>query len=297
MISRRSFIKQTAAAAGSTLLLPGLTGMCAESTLVGVQLYSVRDEMKADPMGTLQKVASMGYKHVEHANYVNRKFYGFEAKEFRKRLDDLGLSMPSGHTVMTAKHYDAVNGDFTDAWKQTVDDAAILGQKYVISPWLEESQRKSADDLKAYMEIFNRCGELCRKSGMRFGYHNHAFEFSEKFGDQTVYDIMLTHTDPELVIHQLDIGNLYEGGATAMSVAVKYPGRFASLHVKDEIVVNGKHESTILGKGIVDVKSVIDFCKSKGSIHFIVEQEAYQEKTPLACIEEDLAQMKQWGYF
>ena len=102
--------------------------------LTGVQLYSIRDDMKANPMGTLEALAKMGYKHVEHANYINRKFYGWSAKEFRKILDDLGMKMPSGHTVMTAKHWDAGKKDFTDDWKYTVEDAAVCGQQFVISP-------------------------------------------------------------------------------------------------------------------------------------------------------------------
>ena len=69
-------------------------------TLTGVQLYSVRDDMKKDPLGTLKQLAEMGYRHVEHASYTGRKFYGYSASEFKKILADLGLSMPSGHTVM-----------------------------------------------------------------------------------------------------------------------------------------------------------------------------------------------------
>ncbi len=283
-------------ASGAAFLSQQAFGIHAKPTLVGVQLYSVRDEMKADPLGTLKAVAKMGYKNVEHANYVDRKFYGYRAQEFRKILNDLGLKMPSGHTVMTANHYDADKKDFTDAWKYTVEDAAVLGQQFVISPWLDESLRKNADDLKGYMEVFNKSGALCKKSGMKFGYHNHAFEFSQKFGDETVYDIILKNTDPDLVIHQLDIGNLYEGGATALEVVKKYPGRFTSIHVKDEIVANGKHESTILGTGIVPVKEVIDLCKSAGSLHFIVEQESYQGKLPIDSIKADLEQMAKWGY-
>ena len=95
--------------------------------------------------------------------------------------------------------------------------------------------RKTADDLKRYMEVFNKSGELCKKSGMKFGYHNHAFEFSEKLDGKTVYDIMLQNTDPDLVIQQLDIGNLYNGGAKAIDIVRQYPGRFQSMHVKDEI--------------------------------------------------------------
>jgi sugar phosphate isomerase/epimerase len=150
------------------------------------------------------------------------------------------------------------------------------------------------------MDIFNKSGELCKKSGMKFGYHNHDFEFSEKVDGKTVYDVIMENTDPSLVMQQLDIGNLYNGGAKAIDIVRQYPGRFESMHVKDEILAAGgheKYESTILGAGIVNTKEVIDLGrKSGGTIHFIIEQESYQGKTPLACMKEDLEIMKKWGY-
>jgi sugar phosphate isomerase/epimerase len=299
-ISRRTFIRNSAfTIAGSTLLSNKLLAMAPKGELTGVQLYSIRDEMKANPLATLQELAKMGYKHVEHANYVNRKFYGWSAKEFRKLLDDLGMTMPSGHTVMTSQHWDAAKKDFTDAWKYTVEDAAICGQKFVISPWLEDSKRKNYDDMKGMMELFNKSGELCNKSGMKFGYHNHDFEFSETLNGRTIFDIILGETDGKLVIQQLDIGNMINGGAKALDIMKKYPGRFESMHVKDEIAASGGHEkfeSTILGKGVVPVKEVIDLGRKWGTKHFIIEQESYQGKTPLEWVKEDLAIMKKWGY-
>jgi sugar phosphate isomerase/epimerase len=111
---------------------------------------------------------------------------------------------------------------------------------------------------------------------------------------------MLKNTDPNLVMQQLDTGNLYNGGAKAIDIVKAYPGRFKSMHVKDEILSAGgheKYESTILGAGIVDLKNVIDLGrKSGGTKHFIIEQEAYQGKKPIDCVREDLAIMKKWGY-
>ena len=300
-ISRRKFIKQTGLTlAATTFATRSLFAAKAGDELVGLQLYSIREEMKKDPLGSLKQLSAMGYKHLEHASYNDRKFYGYGAKEFRKILDDLGLKMPSGHTVLGQKHWDNSKNDFTDLWKHTVEDAAVLGQQYVISPSLDKEYRKTSDDLKRFMDVFNKSGELCKKSGMKFGYHNHAFEFSEKLDGNTVYDIMLQTTDPALVVQQLDIGNLYNGGAKAIDIVTKYPGRFESMHVKDEITStegNEKYESTILGVGIVNVKEVIDLGrKSGGTKHFIIEQESYQGKTPIACMKENLAVMKKWGY-
>ena len=267
----------------------------AKGELVGVQLYSVRDDMKKDPLATLKALSSFGYKHVEHASYNDRKFYGWTAKEFKKVLNDLGLKMPSGHTVLGKQHWDESKKDFTDAWKYTVEDAAVLGQQFVISPSMHNDYRKSADSLKTLMDIFNKSGELCKKSGMKFGYHNHDFEFAEKLDGVSVYEIILKNTDPNLVIQQLDIGNLYNGGATADAIMKAWPGRFASMHVKDEVAATGG-ESTILGTGIVPVKECVDMGRKTGTIHFIIEQEAYQDKTPLEAVKQDLAIMKKWGY-
>jgi len=287
------------AVAASALFSKDLFAGNKSTQLTGVQLYSVRDDMKKDPLATLKQLANMGYKHVEHANYIDRKFYGYAAKDFKKVLDDLGLKMPSGHTVMGKQHWDDSKKEFTDAWKYTVEDAAIVGQMYVISPWLDEALRKNIDDLKHFLEVFNKSGELCKKSGMMFGYHNHDFEFSEKFGSVIMYDIILRNTDPGLVVHQLDIGNLYNGGGNALEVVKQWPGRFQSMHVKDEIKAtsgNERFESTKLGSGIVPVKEVIDTGRKSGTIHFIIEQESYQGKAPLDSVKEDLLIMKKWGY-
>ncbi|MFZ9686386.1 MAG: sugar phosphate isomerase/epimerase family protein [Chitinophagaceae bacterium] len=299
--SRRIFIRNTAlAAAGSTLFSNTLFAEnVKKGQLTGIQLYSIRAEMSKDPLNTLKALAGMGYKHVEHANYVNRKFYGWTAAEFKKVLDDLGMKMPSGHTVLSSKHWDDSKKDFTDAWKYTVEDAATVGQMFVISPSMETTTRRDANALRAFMNVFNKSGELCNKYGMKFGYHNHDFEFSEKLEGKTLYDIILGETDPKLVMQQLDIGNMINGGAKALDIMQKYPGRFESMHVKDEVLSNSgheKYESTILGVGIVPVKEIIDLGKKWGTKHFIIEQESYQGKQPLDCMKEDLAIMKKWGY-
>ncbi len=303
--SRRSFLRNSAMGLGALAFAsPALQALAAVKykKLVGVQLYSVRDDMRKDPQATLNALAEMGYKYVEHANYIGRKFYGWEAKEFKKRLDDLGMKMPSGHTVMGKLHWDDAKNDFTDLWKYTVEDAAIMGQELVISPSIDMGIRKDKNLLLKYMDIFNKSGELCQKSGMRFGYHNHDFEFSEKLEGELLYDIMLNNTDPTLVAQQLDIGNMINGGGIPAEVMKKFPGRFVSMHVKDEVPAKSGHEhfeSTVLGKGSgqIDVQALVKLGdKEGGTKHFIIEQEAYQGLQPLDCMKENIAIMRGWGY-
>lgn len=301
--SRRSFLQKTAlVVVGSSLFSRQLFAAAAPKTLTGVQLYSIRDEMKKDPLGTLKALADMGYQYVEHANYINRKFYGYSAKEFKKILKDLGMQMPSGHTVMGRDHWNADKKEFSDSWKYTVEDAAIAGQELVISPWLDAELRKTYDGMLRYMEVFNKSGELCKKSGMRFGYHNHNFEFTQELNGKKVYDIILDNTDPSLVTQQLDMGNLYGTGADAYEIVKKHPGRFVSMHVKDEVkaeksILGEGYESTILGAGVANTKAITDLGKKMGgTLHFIIEQESYQGKSPLECVKEDLRIMKSWGY-
>lgn len=299
--SRRTFLKAGALAVTATALLKRQVFASEKNRIVGLQLYSVRDAMAKDPLETLEKVASMGYVFLEHANYVDRKFYGYAAREFKKILDDLGLKMVSGHTTLGPQHWDAVKNEFTDDWKYTLEDAAILEQKYVISPWMDVSMRDSYDTLTRYLDVFNNCGALCMKSGMKFGYHNHDFEFAQRLNNQKVFDIMMNRIDPRMVVIQLDTGNMYNGGAKAMDVINQYPGRFENLHIKDEIKTGAegseRYESCILGEGVINCREAVALAtKIGGTSCYIIEQEAYQGKDPLDCIREDLAVMKKWGY-
>ncbi len=272
------------------------------NTILAIQLYTVREDMRKDPSGTLKQLSDMGYNYVEHANYHDRKFYGYAPADFKKLLSDFGMEMPSGHVVMLPKDYDFAKNQFADSWNYTVEDAATAGQKFLVSPWLDDSKRKNMKDFKEYMDIFNKSGELCKKSGMKFGYHNHDFEFNTKIDGELLYDLILNNTDPALVAQQLDMGNLYNGGFKAIEVAKKYPGRFEMMHVKDEIlakkIIEGeKYESTILGQGIVGTKEVCDIGRTTGGTkYFIIEQESYQGLTPLDCSKQDYAIMKKWGY-
>ena len=303
-VSRRIFIKKNSIAIAGIAMLPGfiLDDRKAPGIVTGIQLYTVRDDMKKDPVGTLKQLAKMGYKYVEHAGYEDRKFYGYEIPAFKKLLTDTGLKMPSGHSFLGAKAWDKSANDFTDEWKNTIEDAAAVGMKYIISPGVDESLCTNMDDFKWYMDLFNKNGNLCKKTGITFAYHNESYEFNHKLDGQIIYDLLLHSTDPSIVYQQIDIGNMYEPGGRAMDYLKKYPGRFLLMHVKDEIKLpkplpDGQvYESALLGKGVVGVKNIIDNARKSGTKYFIIEQESYQDKTPLQCADEDLKMMKKWGF-
>ena len=165
----------------------------------------------------------MGYKVVEHAGYSNGKFYGFEPKEFKKILEDLGLKMHSGHVDFGMKEWDASKKDFTDTWKQTVEDAAFMGQDFVITPELDENAQKDYDELMKVLDLWNKCGELCQKQGMKFGYHD---DFNENavLHDMKLYDIIMKNSNPKFTIQQFDIANLYNAAGTdPKEIISKYP--------------------------------------------------------------------------
>ncbi len=152
-----------------------------------------------------------------------------------------------------------------------------------------------------YMEVFNKSGELCKKYGMKFGYHNHDFEISQRLNGHKLYDILLNNTDPSLVTQQIDIGNMYGAGGRAIEIIKKYPGRFELMHVKDEVKSEkgemGGYESAVLGTGVVGVKEVLETAiKIGGTKHLTVEQESYQGMDPIDSIKEDYLVMQKWGY-
>lgn len=284
---------------GALILPRSVFAASSEKEVVGLQLYSVRDDMKNDPKGSLKKLADMGYSVVEHAGYSDGKFYGFVPSEFKKILEDLSLKMYSGHVDFGMQMWDDSKKDFTDAWKQTVEDAAFMGQKFVITPELAENAQKDYDILMKVLDLWNKSGELCQKYGMKFGYHD---DFNENaiLHNMKLYDIIMKNSDPKLTIQQFDIANLYNAaGTNPMDVIKEYPGRFVSLHVKDvlkEKNKNNSHDSTILGKGVLDVKDVVALAVKNGSWLLIIEQEAYQNESPMDCVKDDLTAMKKWGY-
>lgn len=272
IISRKEFLKTSALA----LALPALSNVnlfAKPLKKVGLQLYTLRNELGKDLEGTLKKVADIGYKEVETFGYGGGKFFGKTPGEFRALLNSLGLTSPSGHYMPNNLKKD---------WNVAVEHAAEIGQKFMMCAFLFPQDRKTLDDYKKLCDTLNTAGEVCKKAGIQFGYHNHDFEFQTMDG-QVPYQVMLKGTDPKLVKMELDLYWAIYAGQDPIELFKQNPGRFPLVHLKD-IAKTEKREFAEVGTGSVDFQRILDAHKIAGIQHYFVEQDAVVKGTPLEAI-------------
>lgn len=249
-----------------------------EKKEIYLQLYSVRDDIKADYEGTIAKVAEIGYTGVELAGYADGLFYGLTPAEFKKSIEDVGMEVLSSHIARPLADNPAeTNWDEAWTWWDTAIQAhKEAGMKYIVFPWMKTPATLA--ELQAYCDYYNQIGEKCNAAGLRFGYHNHNFEFQEIEGE-LMYDYMLNHTDPAKVFFQMDVYWLGEGGKNPVDYFNSYPGRFELLHIKDELELGRS--------GKVDFENIYNNAETSGAKYMIVEVERYTEGlTPLESIKE-----------
>lgn len=270
-LDRRTFISTLTAAA---VCAPRLTWAAESNKIdkVGIQLYTVRDDMKRDFDGTIAKVASIGYKEVEFAGYFDHT-----PQQVRATLDKNGLTAPSVHV-----DYKSLA---VDKFPQVIADSKVIGHEYIVMPWIDDEVRKDPDGWKRSAEIFNRCGEACKKAGLQFAYHNHHFEFVQVHG-KYAYDILLEETDPKLVQFEMDLCWMTIARQDPMKYFAKYPGRFPLVHVKDVKSVPPEvmpgvpvdfekvfPQMTSVGDGFIDWKKIFVHSKEAGIKHYFVEND------------------------
>ncbi|HCL84651.1 MAG TPA: xylose isomerase [Chitinophagaceae bacterium] len=273
MTSRRVFIKSASALSAAVFVKGPLTAF-KTPPVIGLQLYTVRDSMGKDPLGTLKKVAQVGYNSVESATYTgSEKFYGMDAATFKKVLADNGLKPNSGHYRLGEEtdHGAAVNGTLLHDWQRAVDDAAAVGLKYMVCAYLSEPERGNLDHYKQLADIFNKAGETCKKSGMQFCYHNHNFEFAAQDGIFP-YDVLLEKSDKDLVKMELDLYWVKKAGQDPLVMFQKHPGRFPLWHVKDMSKAADQAFAEV-GSGIIDFKTIFQHKAQSGMKYFFVEQD------------------------
>jgi sugar phosphate isomerase/epimerase len=262
---RREFLKTSAFATAGVLSLPTFLAAGKKGKAIGLQLYSLRDTIPNDPKGILQKVASFGYKELEAYSYNNGKIFGMAYSEFASYAKSLGMKIVSGHYGL-----DQIQGD---TWQKAVADAKGAGMEYMVVPYIQDKDRTSIDDYKKIIENLNKAGEVCNKNGIRFGYHNHAFEF-ETIDGQIPFDLMLKDLDPKKVSMEMDIFWVVNAGHDPIKYFEKYPGRFEQWHVKD-MDKSDRNRNADVGTGTIDYKPIFAKAKLSGMKHFYVEQESY----------------------
>jgi len=257
-IERREFVK-TLATAGVAIAVPHArrtTHDARRLDKVGIQLYTVRDQMKADFEGTLAHVAEIGYKEVEFAGYFDHT-----PADVRAILDRHGLSAPSTHIAL---------GEI-DAWKASLDTAKAIGHEYIVVPWIPQEKRLTLDGWKNVAGVFNRAAQLAHDAGLQFAYHNHDFEFPKLEG-QVPYDVLLQNTDPKLVQLEIDLYWLTKGGQDPLSYFSRWPGRIPLVHVKDSAGAP-EHKMVDVGQGKIDWKRIFAKKEQAGIKHFFVEHD------------------------
>lgn len=241
---------------------------CTKSTpkkVIGLQLYSIRDSMSANPVATIEEVGKIGYSFVETAGYGQGKLYGMAPSEFKALVEKNGMTVLSAHCGLPVP--DSTNWDATMAWWDTCIAAnAEAGVKYIVQPFMDSVGYQSVAGIQRYCDYFNAVGEKCLAKGIRFGYHNHDQEFTAVEG-QVIYDYMLQNTDSAKVFFQMDLYWIQEGGANQVEYFKKYPGRFILWHVKDELEVGAS--------GKMDFKTIFENAAISGMKYIVVEQEAF----------------------
>jgi sugar phosphate isomerase/epimerase len=268
-MERRKFIQTSSLAVVGMMALPSLLKAGQFKNSVGLQLYTLRQVIMKDVKGTLKAVADMGYTQAETYGYNNGKLFGMTVKEFGDYMKSIGMKTISGHYGIELT---------TNNWEKSCEDAKSLGQKYVVVPWLDKKYYSSLDELKKTCETLNKAGEVAKKYGLQFGYHNHAFELEQVEG-QVMMDFMLGQLDPKLVTWEMDIYWIVRGGSDPVKYFEKYPGRFQLWHVKDMDKVNPENNADV-GTGSIDFKNLFAKAEQAGLKDFFVEQESYPS-TPM----------------
>lgn len=283
--NRRNFMQVAGALAAGSLILPqwacGSSGNTSSSvstqesepspslSAYGIQLYTLRDLLPSDPKGYISQLAPMGYTQIEGYEGPQGMFWNMPHTEFKSFLDDNGLTMVASHC------------EIKENFEEKAAQAAEIGMSYLICPWI--GAQKSLDEWKKIADLFNECGEICRKNGIRFAYHNHEYTFEELEG-VIPQDYLMENTDPEVVDFELDIYWVVTGKADPIAYFEKYPNRFRLCHVKDRLKTAGPDEreaSCVVGTGSIDFPKILNVASKNGMEYYILEQERYDNSTPI----------------
>lgn len=297
--TRRQFLRSTALAAGGGALAlhAPRAGATPLGLPLGIQLYSVREQLAKDYEGTLKQLAGLGYRQVEAAGFYNRS-----PEQVKAALAGAGLTMPSSH-------YNAqlLRNSFDDI----VRFGQALGLRYIICSFpgtrdasrMQNASRKAIvegftmDDYRWNADQFNLWGRKVKAAGMQFGYHNHTMEFAPHEGGLVPFDELVRLTDPELVTFELDCGWVTVGGGDPVALLQRYPTRISMLHIKD-FKATGQPASMVnpppsaeLGQGTVQFRPIFEAARGSHIRHMFVEQEAF-DMPPFEALRIDAEYMQ-----
>lgn len=264
-MKRSEFLKLSGAGAAALYFSTDLFA-AGKKDKFALQLYSVRDAVAKDLEGTLERLVKIGYNKLEIYGY-NGKFFGHTAAQFSAILKRTGTQVVSSHHISGISMKSP--GTLTEGWSRAVDDLKAIGAKYAACSYLFPAER-TPEIYKTLPDLLNRSGEVAKAAGLKFGYHNHDFEF-EALGDMLVYDYLLSATDPKLVFMELDLYWIVKAGKDPVAYFNKYPGRFPLWHVKDMEAASG--DITEVGNGKIDFKSIFAARKTAGLEQWFVEQD------------------------
>jgi sugar phosphate isomerase/epimerase len=254
-IDRRTFV----ASMGAVMAASSIAGLAraAQVRKVGLQLYTVREIFQSDPVGTLEKVAGIGYREVE---FGGGNYDKMDHALLRRTMDRLQLSAPSLHVP-----YDVLLTKFSDAVKM----AKTLGADTIVMPWLPPELRTDAG-FGGVVENVNRFAKQAREAGLGLAYHNHDFEFTTRFGGTSLYDRLVSGTDPSLVKLELDLYWAVHAGEDAGKLITRLGSRLYAFHVKD---MRADKKMTAVGTGTIDFAGLFKLPGASGVRHFYVEND------------------------
>lgn len=273
-MDRRTFVGAVSAAAYASRLPPPISRL----GKIGVQLYTLRNEMAKDVAGTLAKVAEIGYQEVEFAGYFDQT-----PAQMRVLLDRYGLTAPAAHIPIEA---------LSQNWAAALEAAHLLGHRYLCVAWIPEEQRRTIDGYKRVAELFNRAGAEADAHGIRFAYHNHSYEF-ESLEGRLPYDVLLDATEPRHVALEMDIYWITRGGQNPLSYFDRYPRRFELVHVKDA-GPPPEYQMKDVGAGTIDWRRIFAQRTKAGIHHYFVEHD--EPADPFASIRASYAYLRRLDF-
>lgn len=292
-MDRRNFLNLGAGALLTSIIVKSNTSFSLPKKVkdIGLQVYTLRDLISKDLTGTLKKVADIGYQNIELFGYAEGKYFGKTTAEMRKITDDLGLKVISAHYL--SGQGSKAWGTPVNQWEKAVEDAAVMGQKYMAVAFLMPNERKTITDYNKVADILNKAGEISSKYGITMAYHNHDFEFIPLDG-QIPMDVLLKNTAADLVKFELDIYWIKKAGLDPIQFFKQNKGRVPLWHVKDMEKDSG--DFAPVGDGVIDWTAIFKEEKTAGLTHFFVEQDNHKYGTPLENIEKSLKWLRSFDY-